>query len=107
MGAALSPERPVQAAHSLHGGAAAAPAAVRPPPSDRERGASRRPAVRPIPTASSVDKRRRLTAMAEQLDFEDAWQQLVARAWSDPALKAKLLADPAGVLKAEGLIVPA
>jgi hypothetical protein len=45
--------------------------------------------------------------MADQRDFEDAWQQLIARAWSDPALKAKLLADPAGVLKAEGLIVPA
>jgi hypothetical protein len=44
--------------------------------------------------------------MATQLDFDDAWQQLVARAWSDPALKAKLLADPAGVLKANGLTVP-
>jgi hypothetical protein len=44
--------------------------------------------------------------MADQLEFDDAWQQLVARAWSDPALKAKLLADPAGVLKANGLTVP-
>ena len=44
--------------------------------------------------------------MAEQLDFADAWQQLVARAWSDPALKENLLADPAAVLKANGLTVP-
>jgi hypothetical protein len=44
--------------------------------------------------------------MAKQLDFDDAWQQLVVRAWSDPALKAKLLADPSGVLKANGLTVP-
>ncbi len=45
--------------------------------------------------------------MAEPFDCDDTWQQLVARAWSDPALKAKLLADPAGALKAEGLSVPA
>jgi hypothetical protein len=45
--------------------------------------------------------------MAEQLSFEEAWDQLVAKAWSDPALKAKLLADPAGVLKDHGVIVPA
>jgi Nitrile hydratase, alpha chain len=45
--------------------------------------------------------------MAANLDFDDAWQHLVARTWSDPALKAKLLADPAGVLKANGLTVPA
>ena len=44
--------------------------------------------------------------MAELLEIDDAWQDLVARAWSDPALKAKLLADPAGVLKANGLTVP-
>jgi len=45
--------------------------------------------------------------MAEELDFDEAWQQLVAKAWADPALKAKLLADPAAALKAEGLILPA
>jgi hypothetical protein len=45
--------------------------------------------------------------MAEQLDFEEAWQQLVAKAWSDPALKAKLLADPVAAMKDNGLIVPA
>jgi hypothetical protein len=44
--------------------------------------------------------------MAEQLDFDDAWQQLATRALTDPALKAKLLADPAAVLKANGLKVP-
>jgi hypothetical protein len=45
--------------------------------------------------------------MAERFDFHGAWRQLVVRACSDPALKAKLLADPAGVLKANGLTVPA
>jgi hypothetical protein len=45
--------------------------------------------------------------MAAKRDFAAAWQQLVARTWADPSLKAKLLADPAGVLKANGLTVPA
>ena len=45
--------------------------------------------------------------MAEQFDWEEAWGQLVAKAWSDPALREKLLADPAGVLKENGVIVPA
>ncbi len=40
-------------------------------------------------------------------DFEYQWGQLVARAWADPAFKAKLLADPAGVLKENGLALPA
>ena len=39
--------------------------------------------------------------------FEYQWGQLVARAWADPAFKAKLLADPAGVLKENGLTTPA
>jgi len=45
--------------------------------------------------------------MAEPFDFEDTWQQLVARAWSDPAFKARLLANPAAVLRAEGVNLPA
>jgi hypothetical protein len=45
--------------------------------------------------------------MVEQPEFDDVWQQLVARAWSHPAFKAKLLADPAVVLKTNGLTVPA
>jgi hypothetical protein len=40
-------------------------------------------------------------------DFEYQWSQLVARAWADPAFKAKLIADPAGVLKENGLTPPA
>ncbi|HVS39707.1 MAG TPA: NHLP leader peptide family RiPP precursor [Gemmataceae bacterium] len=40
-------------------------------------------------------------------DFEYQWSQLVARAWADPAFKAKLLADAAGVLKENGLTPPA
>ncbi len=40
-------------------------------------------------------------------DFDFQWAQLVARAWSDPAFKAKLLADPAGVMRENGLTPPA
>jgi hypothetical protein len=40
-------------------------------------------------------------------DFEYQWSQLVARAWADPAFKARLLTDPAGVLKENGMLVPA
>jgi hypothetical protein len=40
-------------------------------------------------------------------DFEYQWSQLVARAWADPAFKAKLIADPAAVLKENGIQVPA
>jgi hypothetical protein len=45
--------------------------------------------------------------MIATFELEDTWQQLVARAWSDPAFKAKLLADPVGMLKAEGVGLPA
>jgi hypothetical protein len=34
------------------------------------------------------------------------WAQVVARAWSDEAFKARLLADPAAVLKEAGMEVP-
>jgi hypothetical protein len=44
--------------------------------------------------------------MGDSFEFDDAWQLLVARAWSDPPFKAKLLADPAAMLRAEGLTVP-
>jgi Nitrile hydratase, alpha chain len=40
-------------------------------------------------------------------DFEFQWSQLVARAWADPAFKQRLIADPAAVLKENGLLVPA
>src|SRR5437899_3257117 len=40
-------------------------------------------------------------------DFEYQWGQLVSRAWADAAFKAKLLADPAAVLKENGLAPPA
>jgi hypothetical protein len=43
---------------------------------------------------------------AEAANFEYQWSQLVARAWADPAFKARLLADPAAVLKENGLEVP-
>ncbi|GAB1394985.1 hypothetical protein MASR1M60_31490 [Rhodocyclaceae bacterium] len=33
-------------------------------------------------------------------------QQLIAKCWADEAFKQKLLADPAGTLKAEGMAMP-
>jgi hypothetical protein len=42
----------------------------------------------------------------ESANFEYQWSQLVARAWADPAFKARLLADPAAVLKENGLELP-
>jgi hypothetical protein len=40
-------------------------------------------------------------------EFEKAWGKMVAKAWSDQAFKARLLADPAAVLKEHGMEVPA
>jgi hypothetical protein len=42
----------------------------------------------------------------EYFDFEYQWSMLVARAWSDAAFKQKLVADPAAVLKENGLLLP-
>ena len=40
-------------------------------------------------------------------DNAAAYGKVVARAWRDPAFKAKLLADPQAVLKEAGMAVPA
>ena len=39
-------------------------------------------------------------------DFEYQWGQMVARAWADPEVKTKLLADPVGVMREVGLEPP-
>ena len=36
-----------------------------------------------------------------------AYGKIIARAWADPAFKAKLIADPSAVLTAEGGTLPA
>ena len=38
--------------------------------------------------------------------FQKAWGKLVAKAWSDPLFKKRLLTDPAAVLKENGIDVP-
>jgi hypothetical protein len=43
----------------------------------------------------------------EQHGFETKWGELVSKAWADPALKKRLLADPAAVLNENGLLLPA
>jgi len=42
-----------------------------------------------------------------QVEQSKQIQQLIAKCWSDENFKHKLLADPAAVLKAEGVAVPA
>ncbi len=44
--------------------------------------------------------------MSKQETHEQALSRIIARCWVDVAFKARLLADPAGVLQAEGLPVP-
>jgi len=39
-------------------------------------------------------------------DKAKQYQQLIAKCWADDAFKQRLLADPAGTLKVEGLEVP-
>jgi len=39
-------------------------------------------------------------------ETDQTWGRIWARCWTDPVFKAQLLADPAMVLKAEGLNVP-
>ncbi len=39
-------------------------------------------------------------------EFQKAYGKVVAKAWSDPDFKAKLLADPKTVLKENGLEFP-
>ncbi|EIC22731.1 NHLP leader peptide family RiPP precursor [Thiorhodovibrio frisius] len=39
-------------------------------------------------------------------DQSNQYQQLIAKCWADEAFKQRLLADPAGTLKAEGVAVP-
>lgn len=41
------------------------------------------------------------------IDQAKQYQQLIAKCWADEAFKQRLLADPAGTLKAEGIEVPA
>src|SRR5580698_7054286 len=39
-------------------------------------------------------------------DFSKKWAKIIAKAWSDPAFKKKLLEHPETVLAAEGLSAP-
>lgn len=42
----------------------------------------------------------------KKLEMKDVWKKVVAKAWADPEWKARLLADPAEVLREEGVNVP-
>jgi hypothetical protein len=42
----------------------------------------------------------------EHSEWEKKWNQLVVKAWMDEDFKKRLLANPAAVLKQEGLEVP-
>ena len=41
-----------------------------------------------------------------QEEVQKAWGKVLAKAWSDEAFKKRLLADPAGVLKENGIEMP-
>jgi hypothetical protein len=38
--------------------------------------------------------------------FQKAWAKIIAKAWSDAAYKQRLLKDPTGVLKENGIKLP-
>jgi hypothetical protein len=40
-------------------------------------------------------------------NFRKAWAKIVAKAWSDPAFKKKLLSNPAETFKTQGIEIPA
>jgi hypothetical protein len=44
--------------------------------------------------------------MMMRKDIAEVYEKVVARAWSDPAFKAQLLADPKAALAAAGASVP-
>ncbi len=44
--------------------------------------------------------------MAEQNEQQKKWAKIVAKAWADEDYKQRLLADPASVMKEEGMDLP-
>ena len=45
--------------------------------------------------------------MADQNAQQKLWEKIVAKAWADESYKQQLLANPATVLSAEGMALPA
>jgi hypothetical protein len=45
--------------------------------------------------------------MNQELNPQQAYSKITARAWSDPAYKARLMENPAAVLKEAGIDLPA
>ncbi|MBS0650915.1 MAG: NHLP leader peptide family RiPP precursor [Verrucomicrobia bacterium] len=43
---------------------------------------------------------------ANQAEFQKKWAKVIAKAWSDPAYKKKLLENPEATLAAEGISMP-
>jgi len=41
-----------------------------------------------------------------QKDFQTTWAKIVAKAWSDPEFKARLVNDPEDVLTSHGIEIP-
>ena len=39
-------------------------------------------------------------------EFQKAWGKIVAKAWSDPAFKKRLMENPTEVLKSNGIEIP-
>src|SRR5262249_39954625 len=64
-----------------------------------------RPSPVPRGPPSSLRIERRGVMNTEQQTKQ--WSQIVAQAWADESFKRRLLADPAAVLKEQGIGVPA
>lgn len=43
---------------------------------------------------------------ANEKEFQKKWAKVIAKAWSDPAYKKKLIENPEATLAAEGLSTP-
>jgi len=43
----------------------------------------------------------------KRAEFQKAWARIVAKAWSDPEFKERLLEDPSSVLESHGIEIPA
>ena len=55
----------------------------------------------------AVDAKVPTIDQAKAKDFLNVYQGVVVKAWNDPAFKARLMADPAGVLREAGADIPA
>jgi hypothetical protein len=81
---------------------AAAKKALRKAPARKAPAKTERPA-RSMTKATPTEQEKRTPAEALGKEWERSWARIVAKTWTDPDFKAKLLHEPKCVLEAEGL----